>query len=274
MSSHSRPVVDVLEVEPRPIDRSRARGAADTCHRPVIPGFIESRRRVPVLVPGDVVERVRPRADEAHLAAEDVPQLRQLVDARLAAGSGRARVTRGSSVILNAAPPGPRCGPGGPARSASASVAHRPELHDRERAARQAGALLPEEHRSTVVEGDRDRAPASTGDRTTRPTAAPATSTRRFTAIASGRRVTGERARSTSGTTSAVRPAVPASGPASSTNVAPGLTADAHPVHGVQGSPVPGHPALVRTAYSPAPRGNQKGERRSRFGRVQFRLLT
>ena len=48
-----------------------------------------------------LVDDERARADEAHLAAPDVEELRQLVERGARAGSAPTRVIRGSSAILN-----------------------------------------------------------------------------------------------------------------------------------------------------------------------------
>ena len=58
---------------------------------------------MPVLEHRVVAQRERPRADEAHLAAEHVRELRELVE-REARSTRPTRVTRGSSRILNSAP--------------------------------------------------------------------------------------------------------------------------------------------------------------------------
>ena len=129
-----RPVRDVEVVEP---DHLLERDVAAAEHLPEAGDArlqLEALARpvVDVLV---LLEDQRPRADEAHLAAEDVEQLRQLVE-RVAAQEAADRVTRGSSGILNirASPPArvlvqvrelvlPLLGVGD----------HRPELEDPER---------------------------------------------------------------------------------------------------------------------------------------------
>ena len=56
----------------------------DTCHRPVTPGLTSSRVKWLGLVVLDLAGLRRPGADQAHVPAQHVPELRQLVDARLA----------------------------------------------------------------------------------------------------------------------------------------------------------------------------------------------
>ena len=69
-----------------------------------MPGQHEVALAVPVLEPLVVAQRQRPRADEAHLAAQHVPELRQLVEREPAQDARRRVVTRGSSRILNSGP--------------------------------------------------------------------------------------------------------------------------------------------------------------------------
>ena len=65
---------DVLEVGDRRFDRPPATG-------PVMPGSDLEADVVARLVPRDFARQRRPRADERHLAAQHVPELRQLVEA-------------------------------------------------------------------------------------------------------------------------------------------------------------------------------------------------
>ena len=64
---------------------------AVTCHRPVMPGRHEEPLEVVRLEVLGLVGDARPRADERHVAAEHVEQLRQLVEARLAQPAADAR---------------------------------------------------------------------------------------------------------------------------------------------------------------------------------------
>src|SRR3954469_18965049 len=78
-----RPVLDVVEVEPHEIVEGEVRAARD------LPEAGDPRQHevalpVPVVQPLIVADRERARADEAHLAAEDVQELRQLVERELA----------------------------------------------------------------------------------------------------------------------------------------------------------------------------------------------
>ena len=52
----------------------------ETCQSPVMPGFTASRRTRSGVVGPHLGGQRRPRADERHLAPDDVPQLRQLVE--------------------------------------------------------------------------------------------------------------------------------------------------------------------------------------------------
>jgi hypothetical protein len=93
---------------------------------PYGPAEIESRC-VPAK-PRNVGGRQRPRAHGAHLAAQDVDELRNLVEA------GRAQQ---------------------PADARHAPVAHRAELQHLKRAAPEAHALLAKQHRPPIVGNDR-----------------------------------------------------------------------------------------------------------------------
>src|SRR5439155_4705999 len=89
-----RPVLEVVEVEPDEVVEAEARAARD------LPEAGHAREHeVALAVPGlevlVVAERQRPRADEAHLAAEHVPELRDLVEREAPqerADRGHARV--------------------------------------------------------------------------------------------------------------------------------------------------------------------------------------
>ena len=60
-----------------------------TCAQPVMPGLHREPAPVRLRVVRDLLDDVGPRADEAHLAAHDVDELRQLVEARPPQDSGR-----------------------------------------------------------------------------------------------------------------------------------------------------------------------------------------
>ena len=69
----------------------------DTCARPVTPGRTSWRRACSRRVPLQVLHQQRPRADQAHVTSDDVPQRGQLVEAgraqeRPSAGHPRGRV--------------------------------------------------------------------------------------------------------------------------------------------------------------------------------------
>jgi hypothetical protein len=103
-------------------------------------------------VEGDELLELGARADDAHLAAQDVPELGQLVEPGLAeevADRGDPRV--------------PRAGE----REAGHFELHRAELEHRERLAPAADAAGPVEDRSGGVEKhrDRDQQPRREGER-------------------------------------------------------------------------------------------------------------
>jgi hypothetical protein len=79
---------------------------------------------------GDVVGCKRPRPDRAHVAAKNIDELRQLIEAR------------------GAEQPSHPCDPAG---------AHRSELQDVERAALVPDPFLPKDHRPTVIDQHRHR---------------------------------------------------------------------------------------------------------------------
>src|SRR5688572_28247497 len=92
-------------------------------------GPAEIERAIAPAKPDDVIQRQRPRTDRAHVAAQHVDELRELVEA---------------SGAQDAA--GPRDLP----------VAHRSELQDVERPAAMAHPLLTKQDRRTVVDQDGD----------------------------------------------------------------------------------------------------------------------
>ena len=129
-----------------------------------MPGQHEVALAVPVLEPVVVALRQRPRADERHLAAQHVEQLRQLVEreaAQEAADRRHARVVAdleqravGLVVLLELV-----------LAAASASRVHRAELEAGERRAADARAHRAVEHRAARGELDRERAIASSSGR-------------------------------------------------------------------------------------------------------------
>ena len=103
------------------------------------------------------------RADERHVAAQDVQQLRQLVEARLAQPAPgprhdvRALELVEAAVLRASRPSSSRCGRTRGARRSVGVHAHRPELESRERPLVEAEPRLPEEHRAGRVELDPQR---------------------------------------------------------------------------------------------------------------------
>ena len=157
------------------ISRSGTRAGPRICHGPVIPGISSSRRRCQPSM-RVLLDHERPGPDEAHLAADDVQQLRQLVQ-RGAPQQAADRVTRGSSAILKSPPASLRWRSSSFISSASGTIVRNLSMRT---PARPPDAQLAEEHRAAAVELDRDRdhrAPA----RATAISAAPARSVARFT---------------------------------------------------------------------------------------------
>ena len=152
-----------------------------------LPQAREARRHrqaaaLPRLVLPHFLDHGGPRADEAHVALEDVPELRQLVEARAAQPPADRRDPRVVGHLERRARPS-RCTRASCGFSVSASTLHRAELQEDERASVQAAAHLPEQHRpgrrqlherrqdrrtagSSSDEQERRRAPASTHRRT------------------------------------------------------------------------------------------------------------
>ncbi len=93
----------------------------------------------------DLVAERRPRPDQAHLSAHDVPELRQLVDGRLAQHAADAR------------DPAVACVDGVAGSLVLGPVDHRPQLQQLEVLAVLPNSRLPEEDRAAVLELDRDR---------------------------------------------------------------------------------------------------------------------
>ena len=115
------------------------------CAQPVIPGQHLEPAALAIGVLLDLVAQRRPRADHAHVAADDVPELRQLVDRGAAEEAADARdpavalVDRVAGALLLRADD------------------HRPQLQQLEVGAVLADARLPEEHRAAAVELDGER---------------------------------------------------------------------------------------------------------------------
>ena len=89
----------------------------------------------------EVAHQQRPRADEAHVAAEHIPKLRQLVEAQSADHPSDAR----QALFV-----GEQCSGG------VALVGHRPELGDVEGASAESRTCLSEEHRPADRRGSCD----------------------------------------------------------------------------------------------------------------------
>ncbi len=134
--------------------RGRSR-AAYTCAMPVRPGLTRvalaiarnrlQRHQLPIVGHVDLAGTQRPRPDEAHVADEDVPELRQFVHRRRAQRVPDARDARIALGRLHGA------------GFAFGILDHRAELIGEEHAAVLADALLLEEDRPAVFGEDRDR---------------------------------------------------------------------------------------------------------------------
>ena len=173
-----RPVLDVVVV---PLDAVGDRGLAAQAVD-LGPAGDPGLDAVAVLVAGDVARELAhvlgalgPRADEAHVAAQHVEQLGQLVERESRAGSARRR---GAVDPPPSTPPGAdaaarrhRCGSRAQPASASPArriSAHRPELEHVELAAVAADPALAEEDRARRGDADGERdAPASPGEQQT-----------------------------------------------------------------------------------------------------------
>src|SRR5581483_12491340 len=83
-------------------------------------------------VAAEILRQQRPRADEGHVAAQHVPELRQLVEARGTEEPSQRREPRLVRVD---------------AELRRVGRTHRPELEEREAAAAETGPRLPEEER-------------------------------------------------------------------------------------------------------------------------------
>ena len=175
MFSHDRPVVARSRCRARSSRSSVSSERPLTCHSPVMPGLHrEAAEPVRGVVVDLVVDR-RPRPDERHVAAQHVPELRQLVQARAAQEAAHAR----DAVVLGELEQRA-------ARSCSSSPVIRPSTNARcaswPRAGgivrnlltangrtRAADALLAEDRPAARVEPDRrPRSTSSSGSSTSR----------------------------------------------------------------------------------------------------------
>ena len=152
-----------------------------------MPGRTRSRRTRVDGVARDLGRQRRPRADQAHVAAQDVDQLGQLVDrvaAQPAAGPGDPRVVLHLEQTVLVA--GPRVQLG--AAAASASTTMERNFRQRNVVPSRPVALLREEHRPAVVQLDPERGEQRAAARTG--AAAHASRPRRRRACRRGRRRT------------------------------------------------------------------------------------
>jgi hypothetical protein len=147
-------VIDVLHIEVHPLLEGDLAPAAHLPHAGD-PRAHREAAALPRLVLRDLARDRRPRADDGHLAAQHVDELRQLVDAELAhepADRGDPRIVldlehRAALLVLLLE-----------RRAQLLGVHdHRPELEHVEEAAVQPDALLLEEHRPARGGLDRDR---------------------------------------------------------------------------------------------------------------------
>ena len=151
-----------------------------------------------------LLDEVGARADEAHLPAEDVDELRQLVQPRAAEPAARARDPRvaldDSEGVL-----------GDPLLAADGDRVrdHRAELEHPEGPALQAGARRDEDDRPAGVQETATARPAYSGLRTTSPTPAATGSSTRLSARCTGRRFTPRASRACAGARSAARARAP-----------------------------------------------------------------
>src|SRR6266568_821363 len=148
-----RPVLDVVEVEPDEVVEAEidpARHLPKACH----PRQHEIALPVPRKELLVVADGKRPRADQRHLAPQDIQHLRQLVERETTQESPDGRYTRivldleertgGLVVSLERALAGGRVG------------VHRPELHHPERLLSEPDAPVAIEHRAARAELDRN----------------------------------------------------------------------------------------------------------------------
>ena len=92
------------QVETDHVGKRRRRCGRRTCQSPVMPGSTTWRCLCQAASSSLSRRGSGTRPDQAHVAAQHVDELGQLVDAELRAASGRRGVTRGSSLILKIAP--------------------------------------------------------------------------------------------------------------------------------------------------------------------------
>src|SRR5215210_4548136 len=135
-----RPVVDIPDVEDEAVVPAYEvpalhLGEPSDAGLHVVPSCLLRR------IARQVLEQEWPWSHDAHLALDDVPQLRQLVEA----GSPENRSQPRDTCVQW------HDGSVGPER-----ITHRPELDDRERRALVAWADLPEQHRAPHRRADRD----------------------------------------------------------------------------------------------------------------------
>src|SRR5207245_3766549 len=136
-------MLDVPDVELDPLVPRELRAAVDL--RPARDAGLHLQpARLPRRVALDLVAQRRPRADQRHLAAQDVPELRQLVEGEPAQHAPDSRDARLAAVrgVAGAFPLRPD--------------AHRAQLQELEVDAVLADAHLAIEDRPTVRELDRD----------------------------------------------------------------------------------------------------------------------
>src|SRR3954447_6591270 len=92
-----RPVLDVPDVELDPLRPGQLRAAVDL--RPPRDAGLDLQAPALMLVVFlDLVAQRRPRADHAHVAAQDIPELGQLVERQLAEDAAGARDARVAAI--------------------------------------------------------------------------------------------------------------------------------------------------------------------------------
>src|SRR5207237_10726404 len=138
-----RPVVDVLQIELHPAIEVDVVAAADLPETRQS-GLHRQAAAMPPLIRADFLRNRRTRADETHVAFEDVPELRQLIERELpeeTSDGGDARI-----VFRFEDGPGHLVEVTDFAATLVRVGDHRPELAQRDDAAVQGDALLPEAH--------------------------------------------------------------------------------------------------------------------------------
>src|SRR5215471_4334251 len=139
-----RPVLDVPEVEVDSLVPGERRATVDLCPAGQARLHREAAQ-LPLGVALDLVAKRRPRPDHRHLAAHDVPELRQLVDRRPAEETPDASDARIAPVDRE---PGPEL---------LRPDDHRPQLEQLEVHAVETDAGLPVQDGTAVLELGRDR---------------------------------------------------------------------------------------------------------------------